>query len=202
MPVGPRFWARLTPAKGMTAAPVRSTPITLSRAGTGACGNRSPSSRATTCSSPSRAGAGGASPRSRRLFLRRHRGRHGLLRAQAEAALAEVVAAGLVNADSYSGLRALLIPSERRRRLAARRRRIALFGLEDAGGGASCAAECRPGHGVGRAGRDDVAAPLRRRVRRVLAREAEWLPPWHALLRVYRRLEGRERSAAGASWRA
>ena len=52
-----------------------------------------------------------------------------LLRTQAETALAELVAAGLVTADSYSGLRALLIPSDRKRRLAANRRRIALFGL-------------------------------------------------------------------------
>ena len=56
-----------------------------------------------------------------------------LLRSQAESALAELVAAGLVNSDSYSGLRALLIPSDRKRQLAARRRRVALFGLEDAG---------------------------------------------------------------------
>jgi len=56
-----------------------------------------------------------------------------LLRAQAETALGELVSAGLVNADSYSGLRALLIPSDKRRQLVARRRRVALFGLEDAG---------------------------------------------------------------------
>ena len=52
---------------------------------------------------------------------------------QAETALGELVSAGLVNADSYSGLRALLIPSDKRRQLVARRRRVALFGLEDAG---------------------------------------------------------------------
>ena len=40
---------------------------------------------------------------------------------------------------------------------------------------------------------EQVASLLLRRYgvvfRRVLEREAEWLPPWHALLRVYRRLE-------------
>src|SRR5204863_695066 len=56
-----------------------------------------------------------------------------LLRSQAETALGELVSAGLVNADSYSGLRALLIPSDKRRQLIARRRRVAMFGLEDAG---------------------------------------------------------------------
>ena len=56
-----------------------------------------------------------------------------LMRSQAETALGELVSAGLVNADSFSGLRALLIPSDKKRQLATRRRRIALFGLEDAG---------------------------------------------------------------------
>ncbi len=38
----------------------------------------------------------------------------GLLRAQAEEALAELVANGLVTSDSFSGLRILLVPSDRR----------------------------------------------------------------------------------------
>jgi ATP-dependent helicase Lhr and Lhr-like helicase len=33
---------------------------------------------------------------------------------------------------------------------------------------------------------------------RLLAREAGWLPPWRELLRIYRRLEARGESAAGA----
>jgi ATP-dependent Lhr-like helicase len=40
-----------------------------------------------------------------------------LLRSQAETALGELVSAGLVNADSFSGLRALLIPSDKKRPL-------------------------------------------------------------------------------------
>ena len=60
----------------------------------------------------------------------------GLLPNQAEEALAELVALGLVNSDSFGGLRALLLPSERRRptaRDARRKRRIAIFGMQDAG---------------------------------------------------------------------
>src|SRR5262249_29168869 len=38
----------------------------------------------------------------------------GLLRTQVEDALGEAVAQGLVNADSFGGLRALLVPSDRR----------------------------------------------------------------------------------------
>ena len=48
----------------------------------------------------------------------------GLLPTQAEEALAELVALGIVNSDSFGGLRALLIPADRRRpQPAARRRR-------------------------------------------------------------------------------
>ena len=59
----------------------------------------------------------------------------GLLRSQVEEALAELVALGLVTSDSFGGLRALLVPSERRRPGAGgrRRRRTVMFGMEDAG---------------------------------------------------------------------
>ena len=38
-----------------------------------------------------------------------------LLPTQAEEALAELVALGIVNSDSFAGLRALLLPADRRR---------------------------------------------------------------------------------------
>src|SRR5262249_38654362 len=58
-----------------------------------------------------------------------------LLPTQAEEALAELVALGVVNSDSFGGLRALLIPSDRRRPAMGgrRKRRIALFGMDAAG---------------------------------------------------------------------
>src|SRR5439155_8842088 len=55
----------------------------------------------------------------------------GLLRPQVEEALAELVATGLVNSDSFAGLRALLMPADRRG--GGTRRRSALFGMADAG---------------------------------------------------------------------
>ena len=121
-----------------------------------------------------------------------------LLRSQAETALGELVSAGLVNADSYSGLRALLIPSDKKRQLVARRRRVALFGLEDAGrwslirkGATRNDAEAL----------EQVAEILLRRYgvvfRKLLEREADWLPPWHALLRVFRRLEAQGKIRGG-----
>jgi ATP-dependent Lhr-like helicase len=60
----------------------------------------------------------------------------GLLPVEVEEALAELVALGLVNSDSFGGLRALLVPASRRgtphsgRR---RGRRAAMFGMADAG---------------------------------------------------------------------
>ena len=60
----------------------------------------------------------------------------GLLRPQVEEALAELVALGLVTSDSFGGLRALLVPSDRRKPFAgahAPAARRASFGMEDAG---------------------------------------------------------------------
>ena len=123
----------------------------------------------------------------------------GLMRLQVEEALAELVTLGLVTSDSFGGLRALLVPSDRRKPLAGgtRRRRIMSFGMEDAGRWAlvrrqaSDAVEPQ----AKAASIDHVARTLLRRYGvvfwRLLAREADWLPPWRDLLRVYRRLEAR-----------
>ena len=121
----------------------------------------------------------------------------GLLASQAEEGLAELVALGLVNSDSFGGLRALLVPSERRRSsMGSRRRRRALFGMDSAGRWALVRREQSAP-----AGRTDpettelVARGLLRRwgvvFWRLLAREADWLPPWRDLLFCYRRLEAR-----------
>ncbi|HVC31528.1 MAG TPA: hypothetical protein VND24_10100, partial [Steroidobacteraceae bacterium] len=122
----------------------------------------------------------------------------GLLPAQAEEGLAELVGLGLVNSDSFGGLRALLVPSERRRAaMGARRRRRALFGMDCAGRWALVRRE----QGAAAANRTDagttelVARSLLRRwgvvFWRLIAREAQWLPPWRELLFCYRRLEAR-----------
>ncbi len=114
----------------------------------------------------------------------------GILHAQGEEGLGELVAVGVVNSDSFSGLRALLMPAERKRKLAARRRRIALFGLEDAGRWTLTRRRTREPDAEAI---EQLAWILLRRYgvvfRRILAREADRLPPWHALLRAYRRLE-------------
>jgi len=121
----------------------------------------------------------------------------GLLAAQVEASLAELVAVGLVNADSFGGLRALLVPSERRRSTSGtrRRRRPALFGMADAGRWALVRRSVNPSAAANPETVEHVARTLLKRWGVVffglLGREAGWLPRWRDLLRCLRRLEAR-----------
>jgi ATP-dependent Lhr-like helicase len=124
----------------------------------------------------------------------------GLLRSQVEEALAELVALGLANSDSFAGLRALLVPSSERRPIAMgrRRRRTVNFGMEDAGRWALArrpAAPRREAQTLEAEAVEHVARTLLLRYGvvfwRLLAREADWLPPWRDLVRAYRRLESR-----------
>ena len=115
----------------------------------------------------------------------------GLLRPQVEEALAELVASGLANSDSFAGLRALLVPADRR---AGRRRRATVFRIEDAGRWALARrAQSLPQDKP--VAVEHLARTLLLRYGvvfwRLLEREAPWLPPWRDLLRVYRRLEAR-----------
>jgi ATP-dependent Lhr-like helicase len=120
----------------------------------------------------------------------------GLLRTQVEDALAELVACGLVTSDSFAGLRALLVPSNERKPFGGgrRRRRTVTFGMDDAGRWAlvrRAVPEPKPGQDA----IEHIARTLLRRYGvvfwRLIEREAEWLPPWRDLLRVFRRLESR-----------
>ncbi|TLP78577.1 DEAD/DEAH box helicase [Pseudomonas nitroreducens] len=117
-----------------------------------------------------------------------------LLRTELETVLGELVAAGRVNADSFAGLRALLMPAVRRH--PQRRSRTPLFGMADAGRWALLRrATLEPGARLPAEVLEHVAMTLLRRYGvvcwRLLDREADWLPPWRDLLRVYHRLEAR-----------
>ncbi len=122
----------------------------------------------------------------------------GLLRSQTEEALAGLVAIGRVTSDSFAGLRALLIPSERRQAARALRRGHGrALAMERAGRWALVRRE-RTASALtqARAEAAELAARgllLRYGVvfRRLLEREAAWLPPWRDLLQIYRRLEAR-----------
>ena len=126
----------------------------------------------------------------------------GLLPTQVEEALAELVALGIVNSDSFGGLRALLVPSDRRRpnaRDARRKRRMAIFGMQDAGRWAlvrkSLARASSPEPHAPDEAIEHLCRTLLRRwgvvFWKLLEREADWLPPWRQMLMCLRRLEAR-----------
>jgi ATP-dependent helicase Lhr and Lhr-like helicase len=123
-----------------------------------------------------------------------------LLPAEVEEALAELVAVGMVNSDSFAGLRVLLMPSGRRAARpnsygARHKRRLALFGMADAGRWALV----RRMTEESREGKDEAVEQIVRTLLRrwgvifwkLLTREADWLPPWRDILSCCRRLEAR-----------
>jgi ATP-dependent helicase Lhr and Lhr-like helicase len=122
----------------------------------------------------------------------------GLLRTQTEAALGELVAAGRVNADSFGGLRALVMPTQKRRPFGStgRKRRSAIFGIEDSGRWSLLRRNVTdPDSEIHAAAIEHVTRTLLKRYGvvfwRLLAREAGSLPPWRELIRCLRRLEAR-----------
>ncbi|MFQ5995921.1 MAG: DEAD/DEAH box helicase [Acidiferrobacterales bacterium] len=201
-------WTRFTPPRNgqageRNAGPVRSTPIALLlRKHLPAWGTLVQDSRqqAVRLSAAAARIADYLETRGASFFEELVRGT-GLLRTQVEEALAELVAIGRVNADSFSGLRALLVPSNKRRPLSGRRRRgkVASFGIEDAGRWSMIPLPVTRSHeGGGKESATDaieyIAQTLLRRYgvvcKRVLERETA-LPPWRELLRMYHRLEAR-----------
>ena len=196
-------WTRMRPRNGGAgrAAPVRTTPIALvARRHAALWGALSPPADVTSISPRAQAVAD---------HIRRHGASFfdeivdgtGLLRSQVEEALGELVGAGLINADSFGGLRALLVPA-RERGSAARPRRRSTPGMEAAGrwaligrARAAAPAPLASSKAFENEAIEQVARALLQRYGvvfwRLLEREASWLPPWRDLLRVYRRLESR-----------
>ncbi|MSQ60336.1 MAG: DEAD/DEAH box helicase [Betaproteobacteria bacterium] len=119
----------------------------------------------------------------------------GLPKSFVEEALGELVTRGWVRADSFAGLRALLMPSDRRKPFGSHGRgRHSVMGIEDAGRwAAASAARKQPDKPSGLI--EHVARALLKRYGIVfwhmLAREADWLPPWRELMMCFRRLEAR-----------
>lgn len=126
-----------------------------------------------------------------------------LLGTELENALAELVAQGLVSCDSFAGLRALVMPADKRDKLRRRSPGGRDPAMDDAG---RWALTRRPRPLPAPAGAladphvEHIARVLLRRYgvvfRRLLERE-EGLPPWRELLYVLRRLESRDEVRGG-----
>ena len=191
-------WGRLSPAassNGHKSGPIRTTPIALFRRERGAVWRSltvQPDPASLPLSHSARAVLEALDQRGASFFGDLVNAT-GLLRTEVEKGLGELVAWGLVSSDSFAGLRALLVPSDRRRPIGGFRRRghIAPFGVETAGRWSRVrAAAPLPQEAVAEA----VAWQLLRRYgvvfRRLVTRET-LLTPWRDILRVYRRLEAR-----------
>ncbi|MEO6967263.1 MAG: DEAD/DEAH box helicase [Rhodanobacteraceae bacterium] len=187
-------WTRLRAASSEHASPVRASRIVLlPRRQLGswtALGTKTPQDTP-KLSSRAQAVVGYLSTHGASFFEEIATGTR-LLRVELENALAELVGAGMVNADSFSGLRALLQPSAKRN--GARHRRLSrhmLSGIEDAGRWSLIKRDAaRTPEAI-----EHIARTLLRRYGvifwKLLAREAPWLPPWREILRVCQRLEAR-----------
>jgi ATP-dependent Lhr-like helicase len=118
----------------------------------------------------------------------------GLLRVQVEEGLGELVAAGLVTSDAFSGLRAVIAPQRDRPSFRSRpklRRRT--FSFDRAGRWALVPQDSNPASGYEQAVEHAAATLLRRYgvvVRAAIAREP-LLPAWRELVQVFRRWEAR-----------
>lgn len=200
---GKVVWSRLTAHNKPASAALRSTPIVLL-----------PRSQVALWSSlTEQTDSSELSPKTRKvhqaltqhgaLFFDELLHEAHLLRSELETALQELVGAGLVNADSFAGLRALITPASKRQARSSRRGRGAFVGgMDDAGRWAllrrplpaAVSENARPGQ-TPMATLEHVAMTLLRRYGvvfwRLLEREADWLPSWRELLRTFHRLEAR-----------
>lgn len=215
---GKLVWTRLTERSRTAAAPVRSTPIVLlPRRDVAMWSGLIDQSKEPQLSSKAQS-VYDALKQHGAMFFDELLTDVRLLRIELENALGELVAAGLVNSDSFAGLRALLKPVAKRHAYYAGRRGARagalIGGMDDAGRWAlvrrrnplmdnatADAVKSASSQSNGRAAQlapevlEQLAMALLRRYGvvfwRVLEREAQWLPPWRDLLRVLQRLEAR-----------
>jgi ATP-dependent Lhr-like helicase len=118
----------------------------------------------------------------------------GLLRVQVEEALGELVARGLVTADSFTGLRAVLTPQSRRRGFQGRSRLRGTTGFDAAGRWALLPPRTAPRAATDPEALEHVAKTLLRRygvICRRLAQREPLAPSWRELLPFYRTAEAR-----------
>jgi ATP-dependent helicase Lhr and Lhr-like helicase len=222
---GEVMWARLTPPslprngeKTRGTGPVRTTPIALIRRKNLAVWNSvfpRPSFEEIKFSTTTQTAYDYLSSHGASFFHDIVEGTK-LLRSQVEEALAELVAYGLITSDSFTGLRALLTPSNRKTRAAARHKhRQPVYDMASAGrwsilNRVTAAEMPVKGNGTSRSNQRDsfargvavIPAETKEAVARILLQrygvvfkrllEREGIAvPWRDLLRVYHRLEAR-----------
>ena len=197
-------WGRLNPGAdwetGHTLRPIRSTPIGLFQRSSAPAWLEERSGEAAAPLSARGREVLQALERRGASFFHELVTEAGLLPTETEQALGELAALGLVTSDSFAGLRALLIPSNRRGAIGGlgfRRRAPAGATVEHAGRWSRLTSSA-----VGSAEErtETIAMAYLRRYgvvfRRVLAREGLAVP-WRQLALVYRRLEARGQIRGG-----
>ena len=196
---------RLSPEKVNTSSPVRSTPMVLL--------NRKNMATWTRAFPPRENGAQlSTNTETVHEYLKEHGASFfvdilsgtELLPSMVEEALGELVFRGMVTADSFTGLRALLTPLSKtthREVEKRRRKRKAVYSMDEAGRWVRLGARAsgpQPAGGIStepdREALEAIALKLLQRYgvvfRKILDRESINVP-WRDLLRVYRRLEAR-----------
>ncbi|WP_195763432.1 DEAD/DEAH box helicase [Duganella guangzhouensis] len=208
---GKIVWTRVGAPASAAGGPVRSTPLVLLPRRQLSLWHALPAVAAEIEVSPRAARVLETLRRDGAMFFDELSHEARLLPVELENTLGELVATGLVNADSYAGLRAMLVPANKRASNDKRRRRGAGPTMEEAGRWAivrrgEVAITVRPTETVPatpapRKPRTDpetlehIAMTLLRRYGvmfwRLLEREAAWMPNWRELLPVYHKLEAR-----------
>lgn len=190
-------WSRLRPAtEGTTGkSPVRATPIVLLPRREQSTWMRLAVETDVSALSSRAAKVADALKHHGALFFDELLDESRLLQTELEDALGQLVARGMVSCDSFAGLRALLLPQGKRPKASNRLRRERVSGIHDAGRWSLLRRPLLDDDAEPDAALEHVARVLLRRYGmvcwRLLEREANWLPPWRDLLRVYRRMEAR-----------
>ncbi len=185
-------WGRMTPPD-QARAPLKSSPMALVRREHAALWRSTTQPESLLMGSEARAVVDVLRQRGASFFHELATGT-GLLRTQVERALGELAGAGVVTADSFSGLRALLQPPDKRKSLNPRGKKTSAYGVDTAGRWSllEAAGAVEPEDEAART--EAIARVLLKRYgvvfRSLLLRESR-LPPWRDLARVYRRLEAR-----------
>ncbi|QOL48635.1 DEAD/DEAH box helicase [Massilia litorea] len=201
---GKLVWTRIDAPRAAAGGPVRGTPIVLLPRRQVALWHALPLPGGPPEISPRASKVLEALRRDGAMFFDELQFDARMLPVELENALGELVATGFVNADSFAGLRAMLLPASKRASNDRRKRRGAGPTMEEAGRWAlvrrAQPSDENPATPPRRRKLDPetlehVAMTLLRRYGvmfwRLLEREAAWMPSWRELLPVYHRLEAR-----------